>query len=541
MHAPAKLMPILKKRGSKESQRTAGSSGSKTSFVLPPDLPVGASESGFRTKPEADPIVVQDHNVAKFSLPAEALSYQPLPDQVITKFKNGDQERKIHCNIELGHDELHRLSLLQSEAVEQGVGFFPSVASMATRFLSRSRGDVKRALKLMQVTQEWRENYFKAGPITDESVMDDMRHGIVYFSGRDRFLRPTVIVRGSRIPQQWYKEKRVDKLIRVLVFCTEYFLRYMVVPGKVENLNVIVDLKGLSISQVPLHALHEVYNVMSHHYIGRVFRFYVANMPFALRAVSSVASAIMTDRQRQKLTILESVSKLKQEFAPHQLEQDLGGSLPAFAESSAAEYFPFPLRAGPFDPGCSGPDSAAVPNVHKALTAASARGSLWDPRRSPEENTAVRYSVEAHRVLVQCGLPVPFERKSNSRDKIMGREVTPRRKGEPAVDESTDTDGWDPQTMPSSQASTEAGIGEVCDCALSPSEDSDEARLSPAQLRERARRSLRQAVRSKDLREALAQARDAHHPVIEEAVDVPQMCQGGMFGLAACWLQPARR
>merc|ERR1719171_697240 len=103
---------------------------------------------------------------------------------------------------------------------------------MATRFLSRARGDPKKAVKLMEATQAWRTDYFKAGPVEDsDELIEDLGHGIVYFTGRDRALRPTIIVRANRIPQQWYKEKRIDKLIRVLIFCMEYMLRYMLVPG----------------------------------------------------------------------------------------------------------------------------------------------------------------------------------------------------------------------------------------------------------------------------------------------------------------------
>jgi len=461
------LLPILKKRGS--GCRSSSSTSSKCSFVLPPDLPKDSSESGFRIKPEPDPIVVQDDNVSGFSLPAEALSYQPPPDQIFSHFKNGDKERKIYCNTELQPDELQRLCQLQHEALEQGTEFFPCVASMATRFLSRSRGDVKKALKLMQATQDWREKYFKAGPITDEAVKEDMRHGIVYFCGRDRCLRPTVVVRGNRIPHQWYKEKRVDKLIRVLVFCTEYFLRYMVVPGKVENLNVVVDLKGLGISQVPVTALGEVYSVMSHHYIGRVFKFYVANMPYTLRALSPVATAMMSDRQKQKLNFLDNFSKLTQEFAPHQLEKDLGGSQPIFTE-----FFPFPLQAGPFGPDATGgPDGTAVPYVHKVLTAAGARGVLWDPTRSAEDNVALKYTADAAGILTQCGLEVPAELlqdeataiRKRSSEKIAVRDVTPRPTKGQAVSDDEEAEIPEPE-KPGSQASTELGV-EADSCSRS--------------------------------------------------------------------------
>lgn len=49
-----------------------------------------------------------------------------------------------------------------------------------------------------EATQEWRKNYFRGGPITDSSVFEDMKHGIVYFTGRDRDLRPAMVVRGRR-------------------------------------------------------------------------------------------------------------------------------------------------------------------------------------------------------------------------------------------------------------------------------------------------------------------------------------------------------
>jgi len=530
------LLPILKKRGSKDSHRSSRSSSkSKCSFVLPPELP-DVGESGFRIKPEADPIVVKDHNVSRFSLPAEALAYQPPPDQIFSHFKNGDKERKIHCNTELQPEELQRLCQLQHEAFEQGIEFFPSVASMATRFLSRSRGDYRKALKLMQVTQEWREKYFKAGPLTDEGVREDLSHGIVYFCGRDRCLRPTVVVRGNRIPHQWYKEKRIDKLIRVLVFCTEYFLRYMVVPGKVENLNVIFDLKGLGISQVPVHALSEVYGIMSSHYIGRVFRFYVANVPYTLRALSSVAMAMMTDRQKQKLTFLDNFGKLKQEFAPHQLERDLGGALPPFTE-----FFPFPSQAGPFGPDAAGPDSTAVPYVHKVLTTAGARGELWDPRRSAEENTALRFAADSADILRQCGLDAQAESlqevypdeptKVNSAIKIANRDPTPRRRREQDVDSE---DLLSPQVKkPDSQASTEA-----CDSDFSLNNEAAPPVPSPAELRARAASLLRGAQRSGSLRAALGQAASGAQ-VTEEAPASSQMCQAsGIFGLPTCWFRP---
>lgn len=271
---------------------------------------------------------------------------------------------------------------------------------MATRFLSSARTDVKKAMKSMQATQEWRSAYFRDGPLRDESILEDLNLGIVYFSGRDSELRPTLVVRACRIPQQWYKEKRVDRLIRLLVFCMEYMLRYMLVPGRIENLCVIVDLKGIGFSQVSVGALSDVYKVMSHHYSGRVFRFFIANLPTCLSMIAGMAKALLTDRQKQKLVVLRDVKELQKHFALHQLEDDLGGSRPCFSE-----FYPFPLQAGPFECGfAGGADQLAVPYVYKALKADAVIGRLWNPEKSWEDNVCIELDAEAEPILEACGV-----------------------------------------------------------------------------------------------------------------------------------------
>mmetsp|Transcript_49777 Transcript_49777/g.143242 ORF Transcript_49777/g.143242 Transcript_49777/m.143242 type:complete len:302 (-) Transcript_49777:103-1008(-) len=232
-----------------------------------------------------------------------------------------------------------------------------------------------------------------------------MKHGIVYFTGRDFAMRPAVVVRAQRIPQHWYKDKCVDRFIKMLIFCMEYFQRYMAVPGKIENLSVIVDLSGLGISQVPISALSEVYNVMSHHYMGRVYKFYVCNVSYMLSSIAGMVKALLTDRQKQKLNMLDSVNELRQDFAMHQLEEDLGGSRPKFTT-----FFPFPLSPGPFGAGYEGgADPAAVPGAHALFSHAGALGRLWDPKLSSQENKQFHYGPQAACIFERCGLPVPPE------------------------------------------------------------------------------------------------------------------------------------
>ncbi|CAE7560718.1 sec14 [Symbiodinium pilosum] len=360
---------------------------------------------GFRTVEEPLYLSVKEENIAPFTLPVEAFTFEPEPDMVVSHFKNGDRERKIYCNIELSEEEQKSVKDLQEAAKAQGLEFFPSIAIMAGRFLSRARGDANKAIKLMLATQEWKAEYFKDGPVADHQVIEDLKYGVVYFCGRDYGMRPTIICRANRIPDEWYKDKAagIERLIKVLIFSMEYMVRYMVVPGKIENNCLVVDLKGLGISGVPISALSKIYSVMSHHYIGRVFRFYVVNMSSGLSTIAGWVKGLLTDRQKQKLQLLDNLDDLKKDFAHHQLEEDLGGSRPMIKT-----FFPFPLQGPPFEKGSTDSCTAKpLEGTHKLLTTMGARGRIYDPSKTKEENAALEFTPEAYDFFIQNNLSVP--------------------------------------------------------------------------------------------------------------------------------------
>ena len=291
--------------------------------------------NGFQSLPEPITVEVQDCNIAPFSLPQECFSYVPQPGMIVCKFDNGESERMISCNTELSKDELSVLQKCQELAAQQKKTFLPSLSVAAVRYLG-DLGDVEEALQHMEKTQAWRLSYFQK-PLKDKEMSDDLKHGFIYFCGRDWALRPALVLRASRVPPGMASEQ----FGRLFVFCMEYFLRYMVLPGKVENVVVIVDLKDVSYSQMPaVSALMELKEVLTKQDAGRVFCFYVCNMPFIVRAVCNVVQAAMTEKQRQKMRFVE-VSQLAEDFALNQLERDLGGT-----REVETEFFPFPLPPG---------------------------------------------------------------------------------------------------------------------------------------------------------------------------------------------------
>jgi len=363
--------------------------------------------NGFRTKPEIDVIRVSERNIPGFVLPLEALTYEPPKAQTFVTFPNGDSERMIHCNIALNAEEIRQLAELRARAERASLAFSPSVSVAATRFICDTRGDVPKALEKMRKSQAWREKFFSDGPITIEMVEEDLAHGMIYFGGRDYAMRPVVVVRPSRAPKHYRSGQATDRIAKLLIFCLEYFLRYMAVPGKVENICILVDLKDSG--YLPPSCLQELAQVMSQQNAARVWRFYICNMNFFLTVMSKLVQAAMTDRQVEKINFVSDLNALRKDFAPHQLETDFGGTLPVIKT-----FFPFPCQPGPFEPSCStGPNENAVQGVHLVLTAEGVQGRLWDPALSPEENTRLEFTDEADAFLKlqsgfmkRCELPI---------------------------------------------------------------------------------------------------------------------------------------
>lgn len=356
--------------------------------------------NGFSVCTEPLTLRVAPRAMAPYSLPREALIFQPSDAARVVRFSDGDSERMVFCNTPLEPEEQQWLHDCRKEAARRGIALWPSLTVAAGRYLGNVRGDVHRALESLQATQSWRADFWRQGPVTDELIWEDMKLGIIYFSGRDSSMRPALVIRPGRIPVHLAGE--AHRFNRMVAFCNEYFLRYMVVPGKVESYCVVVDLQGASLSQFQYSAIKKIAPVFVNQDAGRVSRFYVCNLPLAVRPLTGLVNSLMTVRQRQKLVFVTDPKALRKDFALHQLEEDLGGSRPPITE-----FLPFPLLPGPFEAGSTaGPDEDAIANVHEVTTEASARGRLWDPSLGYAENTGLEFATTPHAagLLEACGV-----------------------------------------------------------------------------------------------------------------------------------------
>lgn len=364
-----------------------------------------AMANGFKSKAQLHTVMIEDEGgIAEFSMPQEILTHKPSDTAIVHTFKNGDSERRIHCNIELPRDELALLKQLQDLAAQNNSVFLPSISARATRYLTHARGKVAKALSMMEATDEWYHEQFRI-PLSEKFLADDLKHGIVYWCGRDAELRPLLVFRANRIPKAWIKAGNSAKVINLVTFCLEYFFHYMSVPGTVESFSVLIDLAGLGATQIPLSTLKEVHKKMGSHYVVRGFKTYIVNMSPFFKGVFALAKTILSERQNQKLCVIANKSELLKDYAAHQIEKDFGGTMKTIYES-----YPFQMNPGPFTPGyMKGPNKDAIPNVHMAFLPHALCGQLWNPALRREDNIQLPYSQMAARIFENCGLPVPVD------------------------------------------------------------------------------------------------------------------------------------
>lgn len=353
------------------------------------------SDELFAALPEQVPAiggcVEIQHPHSSSLLPAEVALFEPTQTEIFFEGMTTGGNRQIFLNTPLTDEEqkaLRELHLaMQKDAQKLGyaAGKFPSYMQLhSLRLLQHCRYDVAKAMGLMHTHLTERVARL---PIAEADVLEDLRSGFMYWHGRDRKCRPCLVIRMSRIGEMVRDKERA---VRLVIFVLEYAVRYALVPGRVENWVVLMDLTGVMSLISPLHlasmastavtlgvALEKVYS-------GRMVWMKIVNMPGSGLLRNVVNSAIPADKKK-KVGFPgpeELAAEMAEEFEPNQLERCFGGTAP---DLEPEETYPFN-----FLPRCRGPAAPAEEaltaeltglehsSLHPFATRAFHEGHVWD-------------------------------------------------------------------------------------------------------------------------------------------------------------------
>ncbi|SJK85962.1 CRAL/TRIO domain [Babesia microti strain RI] len=257
-------------------------------------------------------VIVNDDKDVVYITP-DALKFTPTSEHVVATMKNGEKFRFIFCNQEYNDEERQSIENYKRYVIScisnidkgdadaitlYGEHFKDSIFSQDHYILRYLQGnsfephktylDVKNHLK-------WRSENL---PIDQKQIEPFLDMGFCYIFGRDKCARPIVVIRLSKA-----SNLKKEVMLRVLYYWLELILSKMLVPGKIEQWRILVDLNSYNIFNMPLSFLKDASKFLTVNYRSRLTGMVILNAPFMVSGIWNVIKGILPVYTQEKIII----------------------------------------------------------------------------------------------------------------------------------------------------------------------------------------------------------------------------------------------
>ena len=191
------------------------------------------------------------------------------------------------------------------------------------RILQATEYDIKKAYNNIIENINWLENIPKT--ICDKTI-SLLNSGFMYVHGRDHHFRPLIFVTIKVVKNILGKNYNFDDINKSIIFLMNYIMKYLLIPGQIENWIIFVDLDGVGFTD--LGDFQKIISTLSKRR-GRVFKNIFVNigsfLKFSLKAIIKMVSSVA-----KKSIILgaNELNKVMELISPDNLEQKYGGNAP---------------------------------------------------------------------------------------------------------------------------------------------------------------------------------------------------------------------
>eukprot|EP00917_Polyrhabdina_sp_WS-2016_P010609 GHVP01023341.1.p1 GENE.GHVP01023341.1~~GHVP01023341.1.p1 ORF type:complete len:818 (+),score=134.02 GHVP01023341.1:17-2470(+) len=195
--------------------------------------------------------------------------------------------------------------------------------SQRLRYLQANEFNSKKAYDALKASFMWRQNSL---PQALDSLKEHLKLGLAYVFGRDRDMRPILVVNAGACASK--KEKIVRS---VILFWIEYMIQTCMVPGKVDQIRVIGDLGGITVFNSPSSKFNSSFaKELLDNYPCRLFKISLINASIFQRTSMNWLTSDFPARTKAKITILNSdyFDVLHGEISSCQIQAKFGGREP---------------------------------------------------------------------------------------------------------------------------------------------------------------------------------------------------------------------
>ena len=270
-------------------------------------------------------------------LPLAAFAYEPKDDELVIDLLGAPIRRIFLCN-EKKFSEFER-AILKEEydyIKEQGL-VIPKYYTKedALRQIQGNDYDIDKSFKNIKHEIEWKAANLPV-QLTDD-MTKILNCGFMYFHGRDNRYRPLIFFNPGKYDNKAFPIETWQKAVN---FFIDYMINNTLIPGKVENWNIIVDCGDLKIAKIP-YDLKKIFSDLKGVYRCRLFKLYLLNLTGILMFAWKIAVSLIGPTVEAKATMVEKedgkYTKLFQIINRSQVEEKYGGKAPNLKEG---EIFP---------------------------------------------------------------------------------------------------------------------------------------------------------------------------------------------------------
>lgn len=170
----------------------------------------------------------------------------------------------------------------------------------------------------------------------NDDFINIMNSGFLYVHGRDKFYRPLIIFNPGLLSTVNCSLENWNKFG---VFFMEFLVNKCLLPSKVENWNIIVDLGELKMTDTP--QLKDIFSAFKGIYRCRLYKLYLLNMNFVFSLAWNIVKLIMGPTLEAKACKVDSndgqYDLLFTLINRSQVEKKYGGTA---EDLKVGEYYP---------------------------------------------------------------------------------------------------------------------------------------------------------------------------------------------------------
>lgn len=277
--------------------------------------------------------------------PKEAYLYIPKDDEIILfdeKHPSRTLRRIFEGGVEYNNYEKIKLKEFRKELEKHNNNIKKTKLILPEnwkdchilRFLQATQYNIIKTTDIILNHIEWRKVNLPP-KITDKSK-EILNSGFIYIHGRDSRFRPIMNICANKY-EKYKKYYTFADWERAVIYFMEYSIQNLLIPGQVENWDIICDLKDVSITSIP-EDLKKILGILQNNYRCRLYVMYIINIGGWISFGWTIIKKFLDASTEKKIQLLKSsnINEMFKYINPRQIEKKFGGT----AEDIKNYFFP---------------------------------------------------------------------------------------------------------------------------------------------------------------------------------------------------------